>query len=70
MELTISKKETEITKEFEDYKKESKKLIDFCKRMTDKRGKREEYEELEQPQRVPDVKPISKEELDEKIKEA
>ena len=29
--VTDSKEETEITKEFEDYKKESKKLIDFCK---------------------------------------
>ena len=36
--------------------------------MMDKRSKREEYEELEQPQGVPDVKPISKEELDEKIR--
>ena len=36
----------------------------------DKRSKSEEYEELEQPQGVPDVKPISKKELDEKIKEA
>ena len=60
--------ETEITKEYEEYKKESKRLMDFCKRMIDKR--REEYEELEQPQGVPDVKPISKKELDEKIKEA
>ena len=70
LEVTNSKEETEITKEFEDYKKESKKLIDFCRRMIDKGGKREEYEELEQPQGVPYVKPISKEELDEKIKEA
>ena len=70
LEVTDSMQETEITKEFEDYKKESKKLIDFCRRMMDKRSKREEYEELEQPQGVPDVKPISKEELDEKIKEA
>ena len=69
LEVTDSMEETEITKEFEDYKKESKKLIDFCRRMMDKRSKREEYEELEQPQGVPDV-PISKEELDEKIKEA
>ena len=68
--MTDSKEETGITKEFEDYKKESKKLIDFCRRMMDKRSKREEYEELEQPQGVPDVKPISNEELDEKIKEA
>ena len=48
LEVTDSKEETGITKEFEEYKKESKKL----------------------PQGVPDVKPISKEELDEKIKEA
>ena len=70
LEVTSSKAETEITREFEGYKKESKRLIDFCRRMIDKRGKRGEYEELEQPQGVPDVKPISKEELDEKIKEA
>ena len=70
LEETDSKEETEITKEFEDYKRESKKLIDFCKRMMDKRSKREEYGELEQPQGVPDVKPISKKELEEKIKEA
>ena len=68
--VTSSKEETEMTKEFEEYKKESKRLMDFCKRMRDKRGQREEYEELEQPQEVPDVKPISKRELDEKIKEA
>ena len=65
-----SKEETKITREFEDYKKESRKLIDFCKKMIGKRGKRGEYEELEQPQGVADVNPISKKELDEKIKEA
>ena len=70
LEVTNSKEETKITREFEDYKKESRKLIDFCKRMIDKRGKRGEYEELEQPHGVSDVKPISKKELDEKIKEA
>ena len=68
--MTSSKQETEKTREFEEYKKESKKLMDFCKRMIDKRGKREEHEELEQPQGVPDVKPISERELDEKIKGA
>ena len=68
--VTSSVEETEITREYEEYKKESKKLMDFCKRMMDKRSKRVEYEELEQPQGVPEVKPISKKELDEKIKEA
>ena len=38
--------------------------------MIDKRDKRGEYEELEQPNGVPDVRPISKKELYEKIKEA
>ena len=68
--MTSSVEETEVTKEYEEYKKESKRLMDFCRRMMDKRSKREEYEELEQTQGVPDVKPISKKELDEKIKEA
>ena len=68
--VTSSVGETEITKEYEEYKKESRRLMDFCRRMVDKRSKREEYEEREQPQGVPDVKPISKKELDEKIKEA
>ena len=67
---TSSEKETKVTKEYEEYKRESRRLSEFCKRMIDKRGKREEYEELEQPQGIPDVKPLSKKELDEKIKEA
>ena len=33
--------------------------------MMDKSSKRVEYEELEPPQGVPEVKPISKKELDE-----
>ena len=68
--VTNSIGETEMTEEYEEYKKESKGLMDFCKKMMDKRSKREEYEELEQPQGFPDVKSISKKELDEKIKEA
>ena len=68
--VTSSVREIEITKEYEEYKKESRRLMGFCRRMIDKRSKREEYEELEQPQGVPHVKPISKKELDEKIKEA
>ena len=68
--MTSSEKETEMTEEYEEHKRESKRLMDFCRTMMDKRSKRGKYEELEQPQGVPDVKPISKEELDEKIKEA
>ena len=40
LEVTGSKEETGITKEFEEYKKESKKLIAFCKIMMDKRSER------------------------------
>ena len=68
--MTSSAKETEMTEEYEEYKRESKRLMDFCRTMMDKRSKRGKYEELEQPQGVPDVKPIPKKELDEKIKEA
>ena len=68
--VTSSVGETEMIKEYEEYKKESKRLIDICKKMIDKRSKRKEYEQLEQPHGVPDVKPISKKELDEKIREA
>ena len=68
--VTSSEEETEMRKEYEEYKKESKRLMDFCRRMKDKRSKREEHEELEQPQGIPDVKPISEKELDEMIKGA
>ena len=68
--MTSSVKKTEMTEEYEEYKRESKKLMDFCRTMMDKRSKRGKYEELEQPQGLPDVKPISEKELDEKIKEA
>ena len=46
--VTSSVREIEITKEYEEYKKKSKRLMGFCRRMIDKRSKREEYEELEQ----------------------
>ena len=34
--MTSSGKETEMTKEYEEYKRESKRLMDFCKTMIDK----------------------------------
>ena len=37
--VTSSDEETEMTKEYEKYKKESKRLMDFCRRMVDKRIK-------------------------------
>ena len=53
-----------------DCQKESKRLMDFCRKMIDKKDREAGYIDLEQPQGVPDVKPISKKELDEKITEA
>ena len=52
------------------YQKESKRLMDFCRKMLDKKDKEAGYIDLEQPWGVPDVKSISKKELDEKIAEA
>ena len=57
--IVVSPQEdAEVIKEYEEYKKESQKLMSFCKKMIDKRDKVEKYEELEQPKGVPDVKPI------------
>ena len=54
---------------YEEYKKESKKLLDFCEKMMGKREKEADPIELEQPEGVPKVKEISKEKLNEKLKE-
>ena len=51
------------------YQKESKKLMDFCEKMMEKREKEIDSLELEQPEGVPEVKEISKEKLNKKIKE-
>ena len=55
--------------QYEEYQKESKKLLDFCEKMMGKREKEADSLELEQPEGVPKVKEISKEKLDEKLKE-
>ena len=55
--------------QYQAYQKESKKLLDFCKKMMGKREKEIDSLELEQPEGVPEVKEISKEKLNEKIKE-
>ena len=34
--VTSSVEETEITKEYEEYKRESKRLMDFCRKMIDR----------------------------------
>ena len=55
--------------QYEEYQEESKKLLDFCERMMGEREKEADSMELEQPEGVPKVKEISKEKLNEKLKE-
>ena len=55
--------------QYKAYQKESKKLLDFCGKMMGKREKEIDSLELEQPEEVPKVEEISKEELKGKINE-
>ena len=55
--------------QYKEYQKESKKLSDFCEKMMGKREKEADSLELEQSEGVPEVKEISKEKLNEKLKE-
>ena len=55
--------------QYKVYQKESKKLLDFCEKMMGKREKEIDSLELEQPEEVPKVEEISKEELNRKINE-
>ena len=55
--------------QYKEYQKESNKLLDFCEKMMGKREKETDSIELEQPEGVPKVKEISKEKLNEKLKE-
>ena len=55
--------------QYKEYQKESKKLLDFREKMMGKRKKEADSLELEQPEGVPEVKEISKEKLNEKLKE-
>ena len=54
---------------YDEYQKESRKLLNFCEKIMKKREKEIDSLELEQPKGVPEVKKISKEKLDEKLKE-
>ena len=70
--LSVIKTPTEKGKtnlQYKEYQKESKKLLDFCEKMMGKREKEADSIELEQPEGVPEVKEISKEKLNEKLKE-
>ena len=55
--------------QYKEYQKQSKRLLDFCEKMMGKREKEADSLELEQPEGVPEVKEISKEKLNEKLKE-
>ena len=55
--------------QYQEYQKESKKLLDFCEKMIGKREKEADSMELEQPEGVPKVREISKEKLNEKLNE-
>ena len=55
--------------QYREYQKESIKLLDFCEKTMGKREKGADSLELEQPEGVPEVKEISKEKLNEKLKE-
>ena len=65
---TLAEKE-KTNLQYKEYQKESKKLLDFCEKMMGKREKEADSLELEQPEGVPEVKEISKEKLNEKLKE-
>ena len=65
---TLAEKE-KTNLQYKAYQKESKKLLDFCEKMMGKREKEIDSLELEQLEEVPEVKEISKEKLNEKIKE-
>ena len=55
--------------QYKEYQKESKKVLDFCEKMMGKREKETDSVKLEHPEGVPKVKEISKEKLNEKLKE-
>ena len=55
--------------QYKEYQKESKKLLDFCEKMMGKREREADSIELEQPERVPKIREISKEKLNEKLNE-
>ena len=65
---TLAEKE-KTNLQYKEYQKESKKLLDFYEKMMGKREKEADSLELEQPEGVPEVKEISKEKPNEKLKE-
>ena len=65
-----SEEEAEVNLQHKEYQKESFRLLRFCRRMIEKKDREAGYIEFDQSEGVPDVKPITKKELDQKLKEA
>ena len=62
--------EAEVNLQHKEYQKESFRLLRFCRKMIEKKDKEAGYIQLEQPEGVPDVNPITEKELDQKLREA
>ena len=65
-----SEEEAEVNLQHKEYQKESFRLLRFCRKMIEKKAKEAGYIELEQPEGVSDVKPITEKELEQKLREA
>ena len=65
-----SEEEAEVNLQHKEYQKESFRLLRFCRKMIKKKDKEAGYIELEQPEGVPDVKPIMEKELGQKLRKA
>ena len=65
-----SEEEAEVNLQHKEHQKESFRLLRFCRKMIEKKDKEAGYIEFEQPEGVPDVKPIMEKELDQKLREA
>ena len=65
-----SEEEAEVNLQHKEYQKESFRLLRFCRRMIEKKDKEVGYIEFDQPEGVPDVKPNTEKELDQKLREA
>ena len=65
-----SEEEAEVNLQHKEYQKESFRLLRFCRKMIEKKDKEAGYIELEQPEGVPDVRPIPEKELNQKLREA
>ena len=54
-----SEEEVEIDLQHKEYQKESFRLLKFCRKMIEKKDKEAGYIEFDQPEGVPDVRPIT-----------